>query len=151
MLLPLLPKSFPPPPPVLPTEENNINIDWGSVLYVVLIWKQQDGVGRETKSLSWQLLFWMNPVWKLMMQIYVSVREAKKHHNTLSFITKLTSITNEDESAAESFPAVGDAFIRFMQQHAGKYEDARRFHQLRTLFLLDTMERFLIYLFLFIN
>jgi DNA polymerase III epsilon subunit-like protein len=38
-------------------------------------------------------------------------------------ITKLTSITNEDVSAAQSFAAVGNAFIRFMQQHANKYED----------------------------
>jgi hypothetical protein len=34
------------------------------------------------------------------------------------FITELISITNKDVSAAESFPAVGNAFIRFMQQHA---------------------------------
>jgi DNA polymerase III epsilon subunit-like protein len=47
-----------------------------------------------------------------------------KPRNTIPpFITKLTSITNEDVATAESFPAVGDAFIRFMQQHADKYED----------------------------
>jgi DNA polymerase III epsilon subunit-like protein len=47
-----------------------------------------------------------------------------KPRNTIPpFITKFTSITNEDVSAAESFPAVGDAFIQFMQQHAKKYED----------------------------
>jgi DNA polymerase III epsilon subunit-like protein len=47
-----------------------------------------------------------------------------KPRNTIPpFITKLTSITNKDVAAAESFPTVGDAFIRFMQQHANKYED----------------------------
>jgi DNA polymerase III epsilon subunit-like protein len=36
-----------------------------------------------------------------------------------SFITQLTTITEDDDVAeAEPFPAVADAFIRFMQQHA---------------------------------
>jgi DNA polymerase III epsilon subunit-like protein len=42
------------------------------------------------------------------------------------FITELTSITNKDESAAESFPAVGNAFIRFMQQHPDEYENNKK-------------------------
>jgi DNA polymerase III epsilon subunit-like protein len=47
-----------------------------------------------------------------------------KPRNTIPpFITKITSITNEDVATAESFPAVRDAFIRFMQQHANEYED----------------------------
>jgi DNA polymerase III alpha subunit (gram-positive type) len=39
------------------------------------------------------------------------------------FITELTSITNDDVSLAEGFPAVGDAFIRFMLQHADEFDD----------------------------
>jgi ATP-dependent DNA helicase DinG len=34
------------------------------------------------------------------------------------FITQITNITDEDVADAEPFPAVADAFIRFMQQHA---------------------------------
>jgi Exonuclease len=37
------------------------------------------------------------------------------------FITELTSITNEDVSTAEPFAVVGDAFIRFMQQHTNEF------------------------------
>jgi DNA polymerase III epsilon subunit-like protein len=39
------------------------------------------------------------------------------------FITELTSITNDDISLAEGFPAVGDAFIRFMLQHVDEFDD----------------------------
>jgi DNA polymerase III epsilon subunit-like protein len=39
------------------------------------------------------------------------------------FITELTSITNDDVSLAEGFPAIGDAFIRFMLQHANEFDD----------------------------
>jgi hypothetical protein len=47
-----------------------------------------------------------------------------KPRNTMTpFITKLTSIINEDVATAESFPAAGKAFIQFMQQHANKYEE----------------------------
>jgi DNA polymerase III alpha subunit (gram-positive type) len=35
-----------------------------------------------------------------------------------SFITQLTTITDDDVAEAEPFPVVADAFIRFMQQHA---------------------------------
>jgi DNA polymerase III epsilon subunit-like protein len=38
-------------------------------------------------------------------------------------IMELTSITNDDVSLAESFPAVGDAFIRFMLQHANEFHE----------------------------
>jgi DNA polymerase III epsilon subunit-like protein len=38
------------------------------------------------------------------------------------FITELTSITNNNVSTAESFPAVGDAFIQYMPQHADEYD-----------------------------
>jgi DNA polymerase III epsilon subunit-like protein len=38
------------------------------------------------------------------------------------FITELTSITNGNISTAESFPAVGDAFVQYMQQHADEYD-----------------------------
>jgi DNA polymerase III epsilon subunit-like protein len=120
MLLPLLPKSF---PPLLSSYQlkKTTSILIGEVSFMLfLICKQQEGVGRETKSLSWRRLFWMNPVWKLRMLFSQFV----KPRNTIPpFITKLTSITNEDVATAESFPAVGDAFIQFMQQHADKYED----------------------------
>jgi DNA polymerase III alpha subunit (gram-positive type) len=39
------------------------------------------------------------------------------------FITELTSITNNDVSLAERFPAVSDAFIRFTLQHANEFDD----------------------------
>jgi DNA polymerase III epsilon subunit-like protein len=76
------------------------------------------------------------------------------------FITKLTSITNNDVATAESFPAVGVVFIQFMQATSSydlcnnTQRDMRttmRVHQLITLFLFDTTERYSIYLFLFIN
>jgi DNA polymerase III epsilon subunit-like protein len=38
------------------------------------------------------------------------------------FITELISITNDNVSTAESFPAIGDAFIQYMQQHTDEYD-----------------------------
>jgi hypothetical protein len=61
---------------------------------------------------------------------------AKPRNTIRPFITKLTSITNEDVATAESFPAVGDAFIRFMQQHANKYEDNKEAPQVENIFLV---------------
>jgi DNA polymerase III epsilon subunit-like protein len=92
MLLPLLPKLF---PPLLPSYQlkKTTSILIGEVSFMLFsIWKQQEGVGRETKSSSWRQIFWMNPVWKLRMLFSQFV----KPRNTIPpFITKLTSITNE--------------------------------------------------------
>ena len=38
------------------------------------------------------------------------------------FVTVLTSIRKDDVSEAESVLDVGGAFVRFMQQHADKYD-----------------------------
>lgn len=43
---------------------------------------------------------------------------AKPTTSIPAFITQLTNITDDDVADAEPFPAVADAFIRFMQQHA---------------------------------
>jgi DNA polymerase III alpha subunit (gram-positive type) len=54
----------------------------------------------------------------------VSFSQFLKPRNPIPpFITELTSITNNDVSLAEGFPAVRDAFIRFMLQHADEFDD----------------------------
>jgi hypothetical protein len=139
-MLPLLPEPFPPPPPVLPTEENDINSDWGSVFYVVLIWKQQEGVGRDTKSSSWRQSFWMNPVWKLRMLFSQFV----KPRNTIPpFITKLTSITNEDVATAESSPQLAAPSSGLCNN--------KEVPPVENIILVGLNREYLIYPFLFIN
>jgi hypothetical protein len=112
---------IPPPPPVLPTEENNINIDWGSVLYVVF--------DLETTGRSRQRDKIIELAAVILDENGIELEDASfsqfvKPRNPIPpFITELTSITNDDVSFAEGFAAAGDAFIRFMLQHADGYED----------------------------
>jgi DNA polymerase III alpha subunit (gram-positive type) len=80
MLLPLLPKLFPPPHPVLPTEENNINIDWGSVLYVVFD-LETTGRSRQRDKII-ELAAVILDESGVEIEDF-SVCEAKKHHTTL--------------------------------------------------------------------
>jgi DNA polymerase III epsilon subunit-like protein len=112
---------IPPPPPVLPTEENNIDIDWGRVLFVVFDLKTTGRSRQRDKIIELAAV--------ILDENGIEIEDASffqfvKPRNPIPpFITELTSITNDDVSLAEGFAAVGDAFIRFMLQHANKYED----------------------------
>jgi DNA polymerase III epsilon subunit-like protein len=118
--------------------------DWGSVIYVVF--------DLETTGKSSQ----RDEIIELAAVILdfegIEIEDASfsqfvKPRNPIPpFITELTSITNDDVSLAESFPAVGDAFIRFMLQHANEVGG-----WLTTSFLLGTMQRYSMYLSFFIT
>jgi DNA polymerase III epsilon subunit-like protein len=111
----------PPPPPVQPTEDQEFYIDWGSVLYVVF--------DLETTGRSRQRDEIIELAAVILDENGVEIEDASfsqfvKPRNPIPpFITELTSITNDDVSTAEDFPAVGDAFIRFIQQHADECDD----------------------------
>ena len=121
MMSTVLPKTFPPPPPVLQAEDYGSNIDWGSVLYVVF--------DLETTGRSRQRDEIIELAAVILDENGIEIEDASfsqfvKPRNPIPpFITELTSITNDDVRLAESFPAVGDAFIRFMQQHADEFHD----------------------------
>jgi DNA polymerase III alpha subunit (gram-positive type) len=112
---------IPLPPPVLPPEENNINIDWGSVLYVVF--------DLETTGRSRQRDEIIELAAVILDENGIEIEDASfsqsvKPRNPIPpFITELTSITNDDVSLAQGFPAIGDAFIRSTLQHADEFDD----------------------------
>jgi DNA polymerase III alpha subunit (gram-positive type) len=119
-------EDVPPPPPVLQAEDYGSNIDWGSVLYVVF--------DLETTGRSRQRDEIIELAAVILDENGIEIEDASfsqfvKPRNPIPpFITELTSITNDDVSRAESFPAVGDAFIRFMLQHADEYHDDEPIH-----------------------
>jgi hypothetical protein len=100
-------KDVPPPPPVLQAEDYGSNIDWGSVLYVVF--------DLETTGRSRQRDEIIALAAVILDENGIEIEDASfsqfvKPRNPLPpFITELTSITNNDVSLAEGFPAVGDA------------------------------------------
>jgi hypothetical protein len=94
-----------PPPPVLPTEENSINIDWGSVLHVVF--------DLETTGRSRQRDTIIELAAVILDENGIEIEDASfsqfvKPRNPLPpFITELTSITNNDVSLLKvSLPSV---------------------------------------------
>jgi DNA polymerase III epsilon subunit-like protein len=109
-------KVIPPPPPILPTEENNINIDWVSVLYVVFD-LETTGRSRQREKIIKLAAVVLNES-GVEIEDNFFAQFMKPRNPIPPFISELTSITNKDVSVAESFPAVGHAFIRFIQQHA---------------------------------
>jgi DNA polymerase III alpha subunit (gram-positive type) len=125
---------IPPPPPVLPTEENNIDIDWGSVLYVVFDLETTGRSRQRDKIIELAAI--------ILDENGIEIEDASfsqfvKPRNPIPpFITELTSITNDDVSFAEGFSVVGDAFIRFMLQHADKYEDDKEVQPVENIILV---------------
>jgi DNA polymerase III alpha subunit (gram-positive type) len=118
----VLPKTF--PPLLLSYKLKTIygsNIDWGSVLYFVF--------DLETTGRSRQRDKIIELAAVILDEDGIEIEDASfsqfvKPRNPIPpFITELTSITNDDVSLAEGFPAVGDAFIRLMLQHADELDD----------------------------
>jgi hypothetical protein len=63
-------------PPLLPSYKLKILVPTliGEVSFMLfLIWKQQEGVGRGTKSLSWLPSCWMKMVSKLRMRLFLNL------------------------------------------------------------------------------
>jgi DNA polymerase III alpha subunit (gram-positive type) len=114
-------KDVPPPPPVLQAQDYVSNIDWGSVLYVVF--------DLETTGRSRQRDEFIALAAVILDENGIEIEDASfsqfvKPRNPIPpLITELTSITNNDVSLDEGFPAVGDAFIRFMLQHIDEFDD----------------------------
>lgn len=108
---------MPPPPPLVFTAvPEALSIDWEKVLYVVF---DLETTGRVRQR---------DEIIEVGASIYdengIAVEDAhfsqfvKPSASIPPFITQLTTITDDDVADAEAFPAVADAFIRFMQQHA---------------------------------
>jgi DNA polymerase III alpha subunit (gram-positive type) len=105
-------KVVPLPPPILSTEENNINIDWGSVLYVVFDLETTGRRRQRDKIIKLAAVIWDESSVEIEDAFFTQFM--KPRNSIPPFISELTSITNKDVSAAESFPAVGNAFIWFI-------------------------------------
>ncbi len=105
-----------PPPLVFTAVPEALSIDWEKVLYVVF---DLETTGRVRQR---------DEIIEVGASIYdengIAVEDAhfsqfvKPTAGIPPFITQLTTITDDDVADAEAFPAVADAFIRFMQQHA---------------------------------
>jgi DNA polymerase III epsilon subunit-like protein len=69
------------------------------------------------KLLRWQRLS-MTKTGSLSVKDALFLHFAKPTTSIPAFITQLTNITDDDVADTEPFPAVANAFIRFIQQHA---------------------------------
>jgi DNA polymerase III epsilon subunit-like protein len=109
------------PPPILVTAvQNASSIDWDKVLYVVFD-LETTGRSRQRDEIIEVAALILNH-FGIPIEDAVFSQFVKPTTPIPPFITELTSITNDHVSTAERFPAVGDAFIRFMQQHADEHQ-----------------------------
>ena len=106
----------PPPPPDRATVQQASQIDWGSVLYVVL--------DIETTGRSKEKNEVIEVAGLILDSSGMEIEDAntsdlvKPNRPIPTYITELTTITNDDVSMALSFPEVADKFIRFISEQA---------------------------------
>ncbi len=103
-----------PPPILLTSGQDASSIDWDKVLYVVFD-LETTGRSRQRDEIIEVAAVILNH-FGVQIEDAVFSQFVKPTTPIPPFITELTSITNDHVSTAERFPAVGDAFIRFMQQ-----------------------------------
>ena len=106
----------PPPPPDRATVQQASQIDWGSVLYVVL--------DIETTGRSKEKNKVIEVAGLILDSSGMEIEDAntsdlvKPNRPIPTYITELTTIANDDVSMALSFPEVADKFIRFISEQA---------------------------------
>ena len=94
-------------------------MDWDNVLYVVFD-LETTGRSRQHDEIIELAAVILDPS-GIQVKDAVFSQLVKPNSPIPAFTTKLTSITNDCVSTAERFPAVGDAFIRFVTQQANEY------------------------------
>ena len=109
----------PAPPFVINSVPDASSMDWDNVLYVVFD-LETTGRSRQHNEIIELAAAILDPS-GIQVEDAVFSQLVKPNSPIPAFITELTSITNDSVSTAEQFPAVGDAFIRFMCQHADEY------------------------------
>jgi DNA polymerase III epsilon subunit-like protein len=103
--------AVPPPPPLAFTA-----VDWEKVLYVVFDLETTGRVRQRDEII--EVAASVHDKNGIPLEDALFTQFAKPTTSIPAFITQLTNITDDDVADAEPFPAVADAFIRFMQQHA---------------------------------
>jgi DNA polymerase III alpha subunit (gram-positive type) len=95
------------------------SVDWEKVLYVVFD-LETTGLSRKQHEII-ELAAVILDHNGIQIEDASFVQLVKPTNPIPSFITTLTSITNDDVRDADNFKEVGGAFLRFMQQHADEY------------------------------
>jgi DNA polymerase III epsilon subunit-like protein len=109
-----------PPPFVVTTVQDASSVDWDKVLYVVFD-LETTGRSRQRDEII-EVAAVILDHFGVPIEDAVFAQFVRPTTPIPPFITELTSITNDDVRTAERFPSVGDAFIRFMQQHADEHD-----------------------------
>jgi DNA polymerase III epsilon subunit-like protein len=94
-------------------------IDWDRVIYVVFD-LETTGRQRQKDEIIELAACVLDPN-GIQIEDAVFVEYVKPTSAIPTFITSLTSITNEDVNDADGFAVVGDAFVRFMKQCADEF------------------------------
>jgi DNA polymerase III epsilon subunit-like protein len=94
-------------------------IDWDKVLYVVFD-LETTGHSRHRDEIIEVAGHFLDPI-GIQIEDGAFEQLVRPNQCVSPFITQLTTITNDLVSNSERFPAVADAFIRFMQGRADEY------------------------------
>ena len=111
-----------PTPLVVATIDDVSSVDWEKALYVVFD-LETTGRSRQRDEII-ELVAVILDSSGVQIEDAVFTQFVKPHKSIPSFITELTSITNNDVASAENFSVVADSFIRFMQQVADEHDDS---------------------------